>query len=455
MECPVRQFKFFLSFALLALALLALPAQGWTLPPTVEINYPYDGDVYVLNDSNALAAYECQSTGDALIVFCEGDVPHGSPIDTSTTGEHTFTVEARDSNDEQHSVSTTYWVAGPPSVTLNSPSDGDVFGLGWSVEPNYSCNADSRTTIATCSDTGIDTSTPGTHSFTATATDELGQSASVSINYTVAALPSVDLVTPADGAVYKQGEAVTVDFSCSADQLATSIWSCIGSVGDGSQLDTSTLGDHSLTVTATDMLSQAKVVTHDYTVAAKPTVNITTPPNGAIYTIDQAVTADYSCTADPATTISSCVGTVADGALVDTSSAGAKIFTVTATDSLGQVRTVIRNYTVAAPAPPAAQPQPPAEVVLATRLEGRPKLARSGESVTVRQVCGQPRCVVTLTITIGKKKYRVRSKPLAKSTSTKPTAVKIKLPSKVTRQVKQAKKQRRKLRIKAKISGRA
>lgn len=370
----MRRLKFLLSFALLTFALLALPAQGWALPPTVEINSPSNGDVFALNDPNATAAYECQAVGDAWIVFCEGDVPFGDPIDTSTPGSHTFYAEARNNYDEQAGETTTYLVAGPPSVTLNSPSEGDVFGLGWSVTPDFSCSADSVTAIDTCVGSGIDTSTPGSFTFTATATDLLGQSASVSVNYTVAAPPSVDLIAPGESDVYKQDELVTAGFSCTADS--------------------------------------------------------------------------------PATSISSCVGTVDDGSAIDTSSAGTKAFTVTATDGLGQTRTVTRNYTVVAPEPPVAQPQPPGPAGLKSALSGKPKLAKSGKSVSVRRVCGSSACVVTLTISIGKQRYTVRSKSLRQSTSAAPTSLKIKLPSKLTKKIKAAKKQRRKVSVTAKIAAR-
>ena len=79
---------------------------------------------------------------------------------------------------------------------------------------------------------------------------------------------------------------------------------------------------------------------------AAPTVSIASPVDGASYYVGQPVVADYSC-ADTDSTVTSCAGPVPDGAAVDTSTAGAKTFTVNATDSDGGVASASASYTVA------------------------------------------------------------------------------------------------------------
>ena len=76
-----------------------------------------------------------------------------------------------------------------------------------------------------------------------------------------------------------------------------------------------------------------------------PEIAITTPPQGATYTVGQAVAAGYSCT-DSGSGVASCEGPVADGANIDTSSAGTKTFTVRATDNVGNTNSVSHTYTV-------------------------------------------------------------------------------------------------------------
>ena len=77
----------------------------------------------------------------------------------------------------------------------------------------------------------------------------------------------------------------------------------------------------------------------------RPEVKIVTPPEGAVYRLDKPVTARYSCT-ERRTTIASCVGTVPNGAAIDTSTIGPHTFTVTATDVDGSTATVTTHYTV-------------------------------------------------------------------------------------------------------------
>jgi hypothetical protein len=76
-----------------------------------------------------------------------------------------------------------------------------------------------------------------------------------------------------------------------------------------------------------------------------PTVLMTTPPVGAVYTLGQTVKADYVC-ADSGSGPASCTGTVANGAPLATGTLGTKTISVTATDFVGRTFTVTRTYKV-------------------------------------------------------------------------------------------------------------
>jgi DNA-binding beta-propeller fold protein YncE len=79
-----------------------------------------------------------------------------------------------------------------------------------------------------------------------------------------------------------------------------------------------------------------------------PSVTITTPAAQAVYAMGQAVKANYGCIDDTGGSgIATCVGTVPNGSPIDTSGAGTKSFTVTATDNAGNQTVTTRNYTVA------------------------------------------------------------------------------------------------------------
>jgi Tol biopolymer transport system component len=64
-------------------------------PPTIAIAEPVDGARVTLG-STLTARYSCSDTGGSGLVSCVGDVPSGTPLGTSSVGERTLTVVARD-----------------------------------------------------------------------------------------------------------------------------------------------------------------------------------------------------------------------------------------------------------------------------------------------------------------------------------------------------------------------
>src|SRR5271166_3571134 len=87
--------------------------------------------------------------------------------------------------------------------------------------------------------------------------------------------------------------------------------------------------------------------------AEKPKVKITTPPSNAIYKYNETIDAKYSCTAASGQTLKSCVGTVANGSPIDTTTATSLTFSVTAEDTNNEKTTVKHKYTVEPEAPKA------------------------------------------------------------------------------------------------------
>jgi hypothetical protein len=80
---------------------------------------------------------------------------------------------------------------------------------------------------------------------------------------------------------------------------------------------------------------------------AAPQITITTPANDASYALGSTVLAAYQCSEGGITTpIATCTGTVANGKPIDTSSPGARQFTVTAIDKAGNTTTKATQYTV-------------------------------------------------------------------------------------------------------------
>src|SRR5919107_358589 len=127
--------------------------------PEVTIDSPVNGAVYGRDDV-VLADYACadEANGSGL-ASCTGDVANGSAVDTSTLGEHTFTVDAADNAGNESSDSVTYTVVDEtaPTISLVTPADGAVYGLGEGVAADYSCADEAHGSgLATCSGTVAD-----------------------------------------------------------------------------------------------------------------------------------------------------------------------------------------------------------------------------------------------------------------------------------------------------------
>ena len=351
-----------------------------TKGPSITITTPQDGATY---DQGATidADYSCadEPGGSGLADQpdgCKGDVANGSPVDTSSLGQHSFTVTAKDRAGNPSSKTVHYTVADntAPSVTITTPADGATYGQNSTVNADYTCtDNEGGSGLADPPDgckgpvangSPIDTSTLGDHSFTVTAKDKAGNTASETVHYTVVdnTRPTITITTPADGATYAQNQVVKADYSCKDEPggsgLAPQPDGCKGDVANGSPVDTSSLGQHSFTVTAKDNAGNTSSKTVNYTVvdSTPPTITITTPADGATYYTNQVVKADYSCKDEPggsglAPQPGGCKGDVANGAAIDTGSAGQHSFTVTAEDNAGNTASKTVHYTVIAAEP--------------------------------------------------------------------------------------------------------
>jgi YVTN family beta-propeller protein len=114
-----------------------------------------------------------------------------------------------------------------PTVDLRTPADGAQFDQDADVAADYSCADDGGSGLASCTGdvadgAALDTSTPGTFSFTVVARDGAGNDTTVTHGYTVVAkkpdFTFEGFVGPVhDGSVVRAGSVVPIAFSLGGD----------------------------------------------------------------------------------------------------------------------------------------------------------------------------------------------------------------------------------------------
>jgi hypothetical protein len=94
-----------------------------TAGPQVTITTPAIGQRFT-QGADVTVDYAC--TDDVQVALCEGNVPNGGKLDTSTVGQHTFTVLARDGAGRETTRTHGYFVDAPAGT--NTGSGGDKSG---------------------------------------------------------------------------------------------------------------------------------------------------------------------------------------------------------------------------------------------------------------------------------------------------------------------------------------
>ncbi len=222
----------------------------------------------------------------------------GSPLSVSglaASTTYTFTVTATNpigSTASGNSLSAT--TPDPPAISFSAPANGlgDLPVQSEGQRQHYTCSDSNGPGISGCqsslaSGAALDTSTPGLHSLSVTATSSDGYTSTRTVDYSVAKPlpPVITVVNPVGGSKYTRDQRIVASYSCLDSALGTGIASCVGSAASGSPLATTTLGTHTFTVQATSKDGATATLTVSYTVAAPAnafSLALGARPHGAI-----------------------------------------------------------------------------------------------------------------------------------------------------------------------------
>ena len=235
---------------------------------------------------------------------------------------------------------------GAPTIRIFSP-EAQLYPAGYPLEAIYFCESETSYVVSCEGDvpvgSRVDTTTTGRNTFTVRATDAEGRASSASVSYDVLDFLAPEVVTraPGNGSEYEVGQSVEVDYECLDEPGGSGIELCDGELQDGQPLDTSQVGTFTVHFWAVDKVGNfgQKQVTYTVVDRTPPTITVSSPAEGAVYVLGESVVASYSC--EDAV---SCVASA-----VDTSTVGAKTFTVTAKDASHNVARETRSYNVVYP----------------------------------------------------------------------------------------------------------
>ena len=184
------------------------------------------------------------------------------------------------------------------------------------------------------------------------ATDFEGRTSTASVTYEVFDFlaPEVIARAPANGAEYEVGQEVEVDYECLDEPGGSGVQLCDGELQDGQPLDTSRPGTFTVHFWTVDYANNVRETEVTYSVVDRtpPTISIQSPQEGAVFVLGESVAASYSCE-----DAISCVASP-----LDTSTVGAKTFTVTAEDASHNVARETRSYRVVYPFAELSAPSP-------------------------------------------------------------------------------------------------
>lgn len=233
----------------------------------------------------------------------------------------------------------------PPVIALDNRAPA-ANAAGWNNSPvtvTWSCT-DAVSGVLAGSDTTIVGGEGSAQSAAGTCRDNAGHVATdtvtgIKIDTTAPAI-ALESRLPAANAAGWNNTAVAITWTCT-DALSGAVDPTVSASIAGQGLGQSGTGVCADAAANTESHTQGDI-NIDLTT---PGAALASPANGAIYLLNATVPAEFACS-DALSGVASCAGTLASGALIDTSSPGGKTFTVTAADRAANATSVTHAYSV-------------------------------------------------------------------------------------------------------------
>ncbi len=319
-----------------------------TTPPVITLNGDSAISLFLNETYEELGASAADNIDGTVSVVISGTV------DTSTLGDYTITYSATDSAGNASSVTRTVTVVEPPDttppvITLNGESSISLFLNDAYEELGASATDNIDGTVAVVISGTVDTSTLGDYTITYSATDTADNNNSVTRTVTV-----VELLDTTPPVISLNGDSsINLFLNESYEELgATALDDKDGvvAVATSGTVDSSTLGEYTITYSATDNAGNSSSITRTVTVIAPDT----TPPvitlNGD-NSIRVLVHKSYNELGATATDDRDGSVEVSISGIVDTTTIDIYIITYMAVDSSGNTATAMREVIVDEPKP--------------------------------------------------------------------------------------------------------
>jgi hypothetical protein len=267
--------------------------------------------------------------------------------------------------------------------------------------------------------------------------------------------PVISNISPANGA---STTSVSVALTYTATDNSGAAPTCTPASGSTVALN---LGSNAILISCHDAANNTATATVNVTRTTPPPIPDTTPPvisnvvpAGGTTTTGSSIVLTYSAS-DNSGAAPTC--TPASGSTVALI-LGANAIVVSCHDADNNQATasisVTRKAAEVVPPPQGSTPGTGTTITGPTKtlLSGKPKLASNRRSATSAYVCAKTSCVITLKITIAKKRYSVKSKSLSLSASDTPDKATIAINSTLRKKLLAAKKKHQKVTVKAAIA---